>query len=265
MAKARPFEFVKTLNRLGVALEPTGTGDGDLAARPRKLLNKLARNGYSVETTGLDAKTLQGYGFKPDIVFDIGVDFGTPELYNAFPDSRFILVDPVEESEQKVESWQNRIDYEFHCCALGAKKGTLTLNVPSTEAKTRHSRASVLAFEEGYNDVFASIEEREVPVKKLDDLSKGLTGTFGLKIDTEGYELEVIKGATQTLKNTEFVIAEASVQMRYKDGYRFSELVAAMAKNGFEILEFLRPIRPDASDCDVLFARFDSGRFHLGD
>lgn len=265
MAKARPFEFVKTLNRLGVGLEPTGRGDPDLASRPRKLLNKLARNGFSVETTGLDTRTLQEYGFDPDIVFDIGVDFGTPELYDAFPDRKFILVDPVAESEAKVEGWRDRIDYDFHCCALGAKSGTLTLNVPSTEAKARHSRASILEFEDGYNDIFATIEERQVPVKRLDDLSKGLKGTFGLKIDTEGYELEVIKGATQTLKRTEFVIAEASVQMRYKGGYRFSELVAAMGKAGFEILEFLRPIRPGSSDCDVLFARFDSGRFHLED
>lgn len=264
MARARPFEFLKTLNSLGVELKPTGAGDSDLAARPRKLMNKLARHGYAIETTGLDTKTLQGYGLEPDVVFDIGVDSGTPALYNAFPDRKFVLVDPVAESEQKVAAWRNRIDYEFHCCALGAKKGTITLNVPSTEAKTRHSRASILEFETGYSDVFASIEERKVPVKRLDDLSKGLKGRFGIKIDTEGYELEVIKGATETLKQTDFVIAEASVQMRYKGGYRFSELVAAMGKNGFEILEFLRPIRPDASDCDVIFARFDSGRFHLG-
>jgi FkbM family methyltransferase len=265
MARAHPFEFVKTLNRLGVSLEPTIDGDTDLAARPKKLVNKLARHGFAIETTGLDARTLRSYGFDPDVVFDIGVDFGTPELYNAFPDKKFILVDPVAESEDKVAGWRDRIDYDFHCCALGSRKGEIKLNVPATETKTRHSRASIMEFEDGYNDVFASIEERTVPVKKLDDISKGLKGRFGLKIDTEGYELEVIKGATETLKRTDFVIAEASVQMRYKGGYRFSELVAAMGKNGFEILEFLRPIRPDASDCDVLFARFDSGRFHLGD
>jgi hypothetical protein len=85
MARAHPFEFVKTLNRLGVSLEPTIDGDTDLAARPKKLVNKLARHGFAIETTGLDARTLRSYGFDPDVVFDIGVDFGTPELYTALP------------------------------------------------------------------------------------------------------------------------------------------------------------------------------------
>ena len=263
MALAKPFEFVKKLNDLGVDLAPNGSGDTELAARPRKLIRKLARNGYAVEAIGLNTGTLQSYGFKPDVVFDIGVDFGTPELYNAFPNCKFVLVDPVAESETKVEAWRGRIDYDFHCCALGARKSKMTLHVPSTDTKVRHSRASMLEFEDGYDDVFASVETREVQVKRLDEVAKGMKGTFGLKIDTEGFELEVIKGATQTLKRTEFVIAEASVQMRYKGGYRFSDLVAAMAKNGFEILEFLRPIRPGSADCDVLFARFDSGRFHM--
>lgn len=264
MPRANAFDFVRAMNGLGVAFSSTtNEQDGGLAKRPRRLLRRLERQGFSVEQSGLNAKTLQDYGFKPDIVFDIGVDFGTPELYNAFPKSKFILIDPVAESETKVAGWSDRIDYDFHCCAVGAQSGNITLNVPSTDTKVRHSRASINEFEEGYNDIFASIEQRDVPLKKLDDITDGMSGTFGIKIDTEGAELDVIKGATRTLEQTEFVIAEASIKMRYKDGYRFSDLVAAMAANGFEILEFLRPIRPGNADCDVLFARFDSGRFHI--
>lgn len=264
MTRANPFDLVRALGGLGVELRSTTDDpDGGLAKRPKRLFGRLARQGFEIEQIGLQTAALQRYGFSPDIVCDIGVDFGTPELYKAFPNSKFMLIDPVAESEAKVAGWTGKIDYDFHCCAVGAKKGEIRLNVPSTDAKTRHSRASINDFEDGYASVFASIEHRQVPLKRLDDLTKGLKGRFGIKIDTEGAELDVIKGATRTLKQTEFVIAEASVRMRYKNGYRFSEIVTAMAENGFEILEFLRPIRPNAADCDVLFARFDSGRFAL--
>src|SRR3954449_6529991 len=36
-------------------------------------------------------------GFAPATVIDVGVAYGTPELYDAFPDARFLLVDPLEE------------------------------------------------------------------------------------------------------------------------------------------------------------------------
>ncbi len=85
-----------------------------------------------------------------------------------------------------------------------------------------------------------------------------------MKIDTEGFELEVIKGATKTLKKTEFVIAEVSAKRRFQGSYRFSELIAALGKQGFEPLDFLSPLRPDKEGCDILFARYDSPRFDFG-
>ncbi len=62
-------------------------------------------------------------------------------------------------------------------------------------------------------------------------------------------------------KRAIFVLAEANVNRRYVGGYRFSELVSFMGQNGFEILDFPRPIRQESDDCDVLFARYDSARF----
>lgn len=263
MPRANPFQFVKALETFDVELSPTNLDEKNLAKRPKRLFKRLERQGYTIEATKPDAAMIKSYGFNPMTVIDVGVDFGTPMIYDAFPDAKFILVDPVAESEQKVQIWKDKIDYDFHCCALGAKAGKIDLHIPSTTAKVRHSRASVLEFSDGNKDQFSTFETRVVPVKTLDTLTKKIKGPIGLKIDTEGFELEVIKGAKQTLKQTEFVIAEGSIKKRYIGGYRFSDLVAEMGKNGFEILEFLRPIRLDASDCDVLFARYDSGRFEF--
>ncbi len=261
MSRARPRDFVKLLRAMGVELAPREGAGESLADRPRRLLRQLERKGISVEYSRPRAEVLAGYGFAPATVFDIGVDQGTPFLYQAFPDARFVLIDPLAESAEKVRRWEGRIDFRFECCALGARPGTVTLRIPSTEAKVRHSRASALDFAPRNAEQFSAWESREVPVKTLDQIARNRKAPFGIKIDTEGYELEVLRGARKALEKTEFVIAEASVKRRYKGGYRFSELVAELGRSGFEIYDFLKPIRPDAADCDVLFARWDSERF----
>jgi hypothetical protein len=62
---------------------------------------------------------------------------------------------------------------------------------------------------------------------------------IGLKIDTEGYELEVLRGAVETLPSCAFVICEASIQKRFHDSYEFSQLVAFMFDHGFRISTIL--------------------------
>src|SRR5687767_1502759 len=41
---------------------------------------------------------LARYGIRPATVFDIGVAFGTPWLYEGFPQATLVLVDPTRES-----------------------------------------------------------------------------------------------------------------------------------------------------------------------
>ncbi len=261
MSRARPKDFVRLLRMMGVELAPREGAGETLAHRPRRLLRRLERKGISVEYSRPRPEVLAAYGFAPATVFDIGVDQGTPLIYEAFPDAHFVLIDPLEECADKIRRWEGKIDFSFECCAVGAKPGKVTLRIPSTEAKVRHSRASALDFEPRNAAQFSAWESREVPVRTLDQIARGRTAPFGIKIDTEGYELEVLRGARKALKKTEFVIAEASVKRRYKGGYRFSELIAELGRNGFEIYDFLKPLRPDAADCDVLFARWDSDRF----
>jgi FkbM family methyltransferase len=257
MSRANPFDFVRALKSRGVSL----VADNGDRVRPKKLFRGVERSGIALEYSGPSAKALAGFGFTPETVFDVGVDQGTPLIYNTYPNAKFVLIDPVAESEQRVEGWKDRINYAFHCCALGANRGEVEINIPSTTTKKRISRASAFEFEPGNAAQFASFEKRTVPMTTLDSLSWRETGPFGVKIDTEGYELEVIKGAKKTLANAEFVIAEVSVKRRFQGSYRFSELIGALGKQGFEPLDFLSPLRPDREGCDILFARYDSARF----
>jgi hypothetical protein len=57
------------------------------------------------------------------------------------------------------------------------------------------------------------IEKRTVPIQKLDDLivDKDSLGWIGLKIDTEGYELEVLRSARLTVQKCKYILIECSL------------------------------------------------------
>jgi len=79
------------------------------------------------------------------------------------------------------------------------------------------------------------VEKREVAVKTLDTLMEeyGFEPPFGLKIDTEGFEDQVVRGATNFLRRTQFVIAEVSVAERFLESYTFAEFTELMDENDF--------------------------------
>lgn len=205
----------------------------------------------------LHSRYFKRYGFKASTIIDVGVMDGTPFLYKTFPEARFVLVDALSESEQLVRArWGHRINYDFHCTALGAEDGTIGMEVlPDGLARsTLHARLDGHA----RNGV-----QREIPVVQLDSLTENCDGPFGLKIDTEGHELDVLKGATKTLKRCEFVIAETSIKRRFKGGYQFSDMVAFMASQGFEVYSFLSGLTRAPRFSDVLWVPRNSARFDL--
>ncbi len=259
MPKIDAFSFRRLLRSVGLKVVEFESGD---FIGPRPVMRRLNSAGLSVISGGVTAKNLGSFGFDVDTILDVGVDAGTPFLYEAFPDKKFILFDPIEETAQRVAPWRERIDYDLNIVALDADEGQAELIIPTTDRK-RRSLASVAGFSEEYENRIVKMEKRIVDKRRLDSYTSDIPGRFGLKIDTEGNELAVIRGAEETLKRTDFVIAEVSVKRRFKDGYRFSDFVAEMGKHGFELIEALRPVDRDAPDCDLLFVRWNSKWFDL--
>ena len=75
-------------------------------------------------------------------------------------------------------------------------------------------------------------------IKKLDTIikDKKSLGKIGIKIDTEGYELDVILGASETLKYAKFVIAEVRHNHESLKGvYKLQEFMSLMSKNNFSL------------------------------
>lgn len=204
----------------------------------------------------MTARYFRKFGFDVATVIDVGVQDGTPFLYDSFPNADFLLLDPDPAFPARVAAkWGGRLKYTAKVAAMSAKRGTLAMQVvpghPNlTSANNRF-------------DLDAPAETIEVPSLPLDDVTDGLSGPLGLKIDTEGHELEVLRGAADTLTRCAFVVAEVSIKRRFEGGYRFSDVITFMAGNGFEVHSFLSGLTRAPRMADVLFVPADSPRFDM--
>lgn len=202
-----------------------------------------------------DAAYLRRWGVRPGTVIDVGVGNGTPHLYDAFPDAYLVLVEPLAEFGPAIAATLGKRPGIHVAAAVGAEEAQREVRVEPRFAE----RSSFYARHElELTGDPATI--RRVPVTTLDRILGGrqLPTPFGLKIDAEGAELEVVRGAAETLRTTDFVIAEVSVLDRFEGGYTFAEFVAAMADAGFAARDILGIGRADSSEVtfvDLVFRR----------
>jgi len=198
---------------------------------------------------------LKSMGVNPKTVFDIGVADGTEDLYQAFPKSHFVLVEPLKEFEPYMLSMTEKYDLEYVVAAASDTEGSLAINVHPDLCGT-----SLMKEVEGKP---VDGEERTVPTIRLDQFStgKGLSGPFLIKIDVQGAELKVLDGATEILGQTEAIILEVSLFGFFVGGPQFIDVVNYMQQRGFVVYEIFdarnRPLDGALGQVDMLFVKED--------
>tara|TARA_Y200000002_G_scaffold379577_1_gene389160 strand:+ start:245 stop:895 length:651 start_codon:yes stop_codon:yes gene_type:complete len=179
-----------------------------------------------------------------DTFIDVGVGAdGTPDLYQKFQEKKLVLIDPLDEAEKFYKENMQEVDAIFYKTALGESTGSLKINIEENIGRSTILDVSDINFEGN------PVEQREISVNTLDDVLKNdQLGKIGIKIDTEGYELNVILGAKKTLSNTKFVIAEVRHNHESFNGvYKLHEFITEMHKNGF-VLSMILTAKPFIAD-----------------
>ncbi len=221
----------------------------------------LRAEGMAIHPLKTRAFYVRGYGFKPDVVVDVGVHDGTPWLYKSFPDARFVLVDPQPDCGDAVRATGHLSVFDFHAVALGAEAGQATLHVPETAPGKGGAMASLMERTDVLVDTFTQVDRMDVPVMRLDDLMTDYSGRVGLKIDTEGFETAVLEGGAETLKRCDFVILELSVSKRFAGVAPPSKAITLLAQAGLEMRDIMAIAdgpgkRAQPRHMDVLFTRW---------
>ncbi len=227
------------------ALEQRGIEVRRAGAGPRRTLAEVLAH-------------LRGLGLAPATVIDVGVASGTPDLYAAFPDARLLLVEPMAEWRTTLEGVLAERPGELVIAAAGAEPGSRELAVHRVPA------CSSLVGERSGDD--ASVEVRSVDVVTLDDVvaRTGLPGPYLLKVDVEGGELEVLRGASSVLDRCEVVLLEVSLFELNAGAPQFADVVGALQALGWAPYDLygghVRPLDGALAQVDVAFVKAD-GRF----
>jgi len=125
--------------------------------------------------------------------------------------------------------------------AAGARAGEVELNCT---CNTKMS--SVLTPQEGIEASYARgdytvVEKMWAPMVRLDDVIEPNARVGLLKIDVQGYEIEVLHGATRTLGQTEALLIEVNYTQHYNRAVAFDELHAFLNMAGFHLYGISAP------------------------
>ena len=104
--------------------------------------------------------------------------------------------------------------------ALGAKKGTATMYVSDNESQSSSILEPAIHLTHHPHVKFPTTEEVEVDL--LDEYD--CKDYNFINMDVQGYELEVLKGATETLKQIKYVYCEVNRAEVYKDNALVEEI-----------------------------------------
>jgi FkbM family methyltransferase len=184
-----------------------------------------------------------------DVVLDVGANDGSwaRELRRAGLRGRIVSFEPLAESFAALE---RSADWEIHRLALGDRAGRARLHVSANRQSSsllpmldRHERAAPES---------AVIRSEEVEVARLDDLGAVRAGEHAyLKLDVQGAELDVLRGAARTLESVRVVEAELSAVELYEGQALLGQVVEYLRAAGFDLIG-LEPTFRDRVTGDLL-------------
>ena len=141
----------------------------------------------------------------------------------------------IDELRANVQQFGHRVAW---ACLAATSGDIVVFNVAaSASGDNRGMSSSVLPFGvhlERYPHV-RYISQVELTTSTLDEVvaEHGATRSNLLVVDVQGYELQVLQGAAETLRHTDCVYSEVNVEELYLGGALLPELDGFLAERGF--------------------------------
>src|SRR5262245_37199465 len=197
----------------------------------------------------LDLKSLLQDCRNP-LILDVGANDG--EVMSGFlvhfPDARVIAFEPFQTCyDELATTFAHRSNVAIEQMALGSSPGTGRLNVFSASRMN-----SLLEMDDDsrniMKDSFTKTTDASVAVDTLDSycLAHGINHIDALKIDTQGYDLEVLKGAEGLLSQHRItaILLEINFIPMYAGQPRFVDIHGFLTSRDYQLVDLYNHTRP---------------------
>ena len=212
----------------------------------KKLIKRLIHSiGYDFHRLAVSSsEEFQLYkslkNFNIDVILDIGANRGqfASEIRSVGYKNKIISFEPLPDAHQLItkaasgdELWS-----VYQRGAIGDYDGQVEINVSGNSFSS-----SILPMMESHSSAAqnsAYIGSENVPINRLDTVaSKYLTtdNNVFIKIDTQGFEWQVLDGATETLKNAQGVLCEMSLVPLYEGQRLWMDMLKRLENEGFTL------------------------------
>ena len=190
--------------------------------------------------------------FRPAGIIDVGANVGSWAT-----EASQIFACPIHmiEAQPSLEPQLRATGFPYTICLLGPESRA------STGFYISGTGSSVMAEVTGFSEKQVSL-----PMRRLDDLELGLSAPLLLKLDVQGFELQVLAGASETLSKTEVVLSEVSLLEYNERQPLMAEMIAYMAERDFLPYDICGGLRRWSDSAlfqtDMIFVRRDSTLRH---
>jgi FkbM family methyltransferase len=201
-------------------------------------------------------ENIKNNGFSPAKIIDIGAYTGewTKEIKQIFPNAAVLMIEAQSQKETALKQVKNTLsNVQYAITLLGADDNQL---VTFNELETA---SSVLA---EHHQTNATATQK--PLKKLDTLlsENGFGYPDLIKLDTQGYELEILKGGSLALQKAEVVLMEVSLLDIHKNCPLIHDVINFMFDHHFIAYDICsltcRPLDKALWQTDMIFVKKSS-------
>ena len=148
--------------------------------------------------------------------------------------TNFVFIEPVIENFVKLQRIMSGKDgIKLFNCAIGNGDGVSEMYIETEHQGKSCSVLEPLLHLDQYPDIRFTRKEK-VEMKKLDSLDINLVLYDHLHIDTQGYEMEVLKGAEWVLKCVDTIQIEVYRKELYRGCAMYQDILLYLIDRGFD-------------------------------